>query len=48
MVKGEGNNDAHVWVRILFPVTVIEFDEYRLKVGRLRKIGHDVNLRHNN
>ena len=45
---GGRRNDANVWVRILFPVTVIEFDEYRRKVGRLRKIGHYVNLRHNN
>ena len=43
-MKGRGDNDAHVWVRILFPVTVIEFDEYLLKVGTLRKIGHDLNL----
>ena len=53
MVKGGGGGrgggeDANVWVRILFPVTMIEFDEYLLKLGRLRKIGHDLNLRHKN
>ena len=46
--RARGGEDANVWVRILFPVTMIEFDEYLLKLGRLRKIGHDLNLRHKN
>ena len=31
-----------------FTVTVIEFDEYLLKLGRFKKIGHDLNLSHKN
>ena len=38
----------HIRVELFSPVTVTEFDEYRLKLGRLRKISHDLNLSHTN